>query len=399
MKSRCISIAVSALAGLMITAPAFGNEREVNIAGFGAKSGVIRLFGMNSEAAMKAAVKAINDSGGVKLGDGATGKLKLTYYDDRCNAEEGISVVRRIATTEAIVGVGPSCSNVGESVFGILQKKVGDDSDSGLQFPIFGDVAAKVGLASISEWSFRNIPNEMEMYKDLFTWAQKNHPELKTVYGGVEVDFAHSKSTFEAMKAQAKAHGYELVGESEWLLNDTTFSNQVRDMRRSNADIVLISAHPVTTCGALNEMARQNVKPKLLIGLTSSSTVETLNGCGKQAEGMIIPTGFAPINDRARQASDQISEQGGSADLHSAASYENIFILKDVIESQGVMAKPDTVSEDRQKIRQGLAQLPETEGLLGVAARTDDREAVKPYVFVQAQNGSWEMIYNPADEK
>lgn len=397
MKSHCISIAISALAGMMLTTPALGNERDINIAGFGAKSGVIRLFGMNSEAAMKAAVEEINSKGGVKLGDGSIGKIKLTYYDDRCNAEEGISVVRRIANTDAIVGVGPSCSNVAESVFGILQKKAGDDSDSGLQFPILGDVAAKAGLASISEWSFRNIPNEMEMYKDLFSWVQDNHPELKTVYGGVEVDFAHSKSTFEAMKFQADEHGYELVGESEWLLNDTTFSNQVRDMRRSNADIVLISAHPVTTCGALNEMARQNVKPKLLIGLTSSSTVETLNGCGQQAEGMIIPTGFAPINDRAREASDQISKQGGNADLHSAASYENIFILKEVIEAQDVMAKPDTVKEDREKIRQGLTDLKETVGLLGVATRTEDREAVKPYVFVQAQSGSWEMIHNPAD--
>lgn len=396
MKKRCLSIAASALASLLMATPALA-ERDINIAGFGAKSGVIRLFGMNSEAAMKAAIEEINSSGGVKLGDGTTGKFKLTYYDDRCNAEEGISVVRRIATTDAIVGVGPSCSNVGESVFGILQKKVGDDSDSGLQFPILGDVAAKVGLASISEWSFRNVPNEMEMYKSLFSWIQEQHPELKTVYGGVEVDFAHSKSTFEAMKVQADAHGYEILGESEWLLNDTTFSNQVRDMRRSNADIVLISAHPVTSCGTLREMARQGVKPKLMIGLTSSSTVETLKGCATEADGIIIPTGFAPINEEARKASDQIDAQGGSADIHSAASYENMFILKEVIEAQGIMATPETVAEDRAKIREGLAKLTETKGLLGMATRTEDREANKPFVFVQAQDGNWKMIHNPTD--
>ena len=63
--------------------------------------------------------------------------------------------------------------------------------DSGLQFPIMADVAAKGGLAKISEWSFRNVPSEFEMYKSLFAWIKSQHPTLKTIYGGVEKDFAH----------------------------------------------------------------------------------------------------------------------------------------------------------------------------------------------------------------
>ena len=34
--------------------------------------------------------------------------------------------------------------------------------------PMFTDVAIKVGLAKISEWAFRNVPNEMTMYSSLF---------------------------------------------------------------------------------------------------------------------------------------------------------------------------------------------------------------------------------------
>ncbi|MGB3277519.1 MAG: ABC transporter substrate-binding protein [Castellaniella sp.] len=399
MNIHGVKILAAALAGLVIAAPAYSVERTVDVAGFGAKSGAIRLFGMNAEAALNAAADAINAAGGVKLGDGATGKIKVTYYDDRCNAEEGISVVRRIAATDAIIGVGPSCSNVAESAFGILQKKVGDASDSGLQFPIFADVASKVGLAGISEWSFRNVPNELEMYKSLFGWVKQQYPDLKTLYGGVEVDFAHSKATFGAMKGQAEANGFNVLGTSEWLLNDTAFSNQVRDMRRAQPDIVAISAHPITTCGVLREMERQQVKPKLLIGLTSSSTLETLKGCAKQAQGLLIPTGFAPINNQARTAAEQIAAKGGSADLHSAASYEIMFYLKDIIESQGVMAKPETVEEDRRKMRAGMAALDETRGLLGAVKRTADREAIKPFVFVQARGDHWEMVHNPAVAK
>ena len=35
--------------------------------------------------------------------------------------------------------------------------------------------------------------------------------------------------------------------------------------------------------------------------------------------------------------------------------WEIVMVLKDVMESQGVMAKPDTVDTDRAKIRDGLA--------------------------------------------
>jgi branched-chain amino acid transport system substrate-binding protein len=395
---RLIVACAALLAGTALSGSgsATAQERTVKITGFGAKSGVVRVFGINSEAAMKAAAEAINNAGGITLGDGSKGKFAIEFLDDRCNAEEGISVIRRIASTDAFVAVGPTCSNVAESLFGILQKKAGDASDSGLQFPIIADVAAKGGLAKISEWSFRNVPSEFEMYKSLFAWLKTQHPNLKTIWGGVEKDFAHSNATFGVMKQQAEANGLQVLGQSEWLLADTTFSTQVREMRRANPEIVAISAHPFTTCGVLKEMERQGVKPKLLIGLTSSSSIETLQGCAKQAEGIIIPTSFAPVTPEATKAAEQVAKFGGSADLHSAAAYEIVFILKDVIEKQKIVAKPDTVAADRVKMREGLAALKETMGLLGKVGRTNDREAIKPFLYVHAKDGSWRVLFKPS---
>ena len=380
----------------LLPLPSHSETREVKIYAFGAKSGVVRIFGLNSEAAMKAAAEQINKAGGVTLGDGSKGKLVLEYLDDRCTAEEGINALRRIASSaDGFVAVGPTCSNVAEPVFGILQKKVGDASDTGLQFPVYTDVAAKGGLASMSQWAFRNVPSEANMYKSLFDWIKTNHPEIKTIWGGVEKDFAHSNATFNVMKDFATKAGFEVKGQSEWLLADTTFSNQVREMRRGEADLVMISAHPFTTCGALKEMQRQGVKPKMLVGLTSSSSVETLQGCAAQAEGIIIPTSFAPVTDDARKAAQAMQAVGASMDLHNAAAWENIFTLKDLIEKAKIMAKPETIKEDRLKMRDALASMKESYGLLGKVGRTEDREAVKPFLFVQAKKGEWTVAYKP----
>ena len=51
-------------------------------------------------------------------------------------------------------------------------------------------------------------------------------------------------------------------------------------------------------------------------------------------------TSFAPVTPDAIKAAENVAKHGGSADLHSAAAYEIMFILKDVIEKQKIMAKP-----------------------------------------------------------
>lgn len=387
---------VASLALSLVATSAISAEREVKIAGIGAKSTVMRSFGVNTEAVLKAAVDMVNSTGGIQLADGNIGKIVLTFDDERCNAEEGISLLRRIASSDALVAVGPSCSNVAEPLFGILQKKVDDSGDSGLQIPVFTDTAIKGGLAKISEWAFRNTPSESMMYKTMFEWLKAEHPELKSLYGGVEEDFAHSRFTwYQVMKERSAEAGYEVKGESKWLLNDTSFATQVREMKRANADIIAISAHAFTTCGVLKEMKRQRVVPKLLVGLTSSSTNEVMKGCPAEAEGIVIPTSFAPVTDPARTVAKLAEANGGSADLHSAAAWEIIIALKNVIETNGVMAKPETVAADRRKIRDGLASLKEMDGLIGMVQRTPDGEAIKPYVYVNAVNGNWNVLHTP----
>lgn len=387
---------VASLALSLVATSAISAEREVKIAGIGAKSTVMRSFGVNTEAVLKAAVDMVNSTGGIQLADGNIGKIVLTFDDERCNAEEAISILRRIASSDALVVVGPTCSNVAEPLFGILQKKVDNSGDSGLQIPVFTDTAIKGGLAKISEWAFRNTPSESMMYKTMFEWLKAEHPELKSLYGGVEEDFAHSRFTwYQVMKERSAEAGYEVKGESKWLLNDTSFATQVREMKRANADVIAISAHAFTTCGVLKEMKRQRVVPKLLVGLTSSSTNEVMKGCPAEAEGIVIPTSFAPVTDPARTVAKLAEANGGSADLHSAAAWEIIIALKNVIETNGVMAKPETVAADRRKIRDGLASLKEMDGLIGMVQRTPDGEAIKPYVYVNAVNGNWNILHTP----
>jgi len=48
------------------------------------------------------------------------------------------------------------------------------------------------------------------------------------------------------------------------------------------------------------------------------------------------------------------------------------------------------------KMREGLAGLKETKGLLGKVGRTPDREAIKPFLYVHAKGGNWLVLYKPS---
>jgi branched-chain amino acid transport system substrate-binding protein len=406
------------MSALLLTSGAAVAETEINIAGWGAKSGPLRSFGINSEAVMSAAVERVNQMGGVKLADGSMAKLTYNYSDSACNAEQAIAVARKEAADgKSLIGIGPTCSGAAAAMYGVFQKQVDDTSDTGLQYPILTDTAVRNGLAKISQWTFRNTPNEPEMYDRLWAWVAANHPDLKTIYGGTETDQGHSNGTYSKVIVQAATrHGFNwatgaiegLTGDiasgykevlnnsSNWLQADTSFSVQARAFRRSKADIFIISSHPFTTCGMLKELARQRVEPKLIIGLTSSSSAEVMKGCAAEAEGMIIPTSFAPITEAAAEVAALANANGGDADLHSAAAWENVMIIKQVIENVGITGDPAMIQQERRKVRDGLEALTETNGLLGKITRVQDEgEALKPYVFVQAQGGSWNVIHDP----
>ena len=403
---------------LLASAGAAVAQSTIHIAGWGAKSGPLRSFGVNSEAVMTAAVERVNEQGGVKLADGSMARLAFEYHDSACNAEQAIAVARKVASgSNALVGIGPTCSGAAAAMFGVFQKNVDDAGDTGLRLPILTDTAVRNGLAKISQWTFRNTPNEPDMYDKLWAWVAENYPQLKSIYGGTETDQGHSNGTYSKVIVQAATrHGFTwatgevegltgdtasgfkevLANSSNWLQADTSFSVQARAFKRSGADVYIISSHPFTTCGMLKELNRQRAKPKLLIGLTSSSSQEVMKGCAKEAEGMIIPTSFAPITEAAVEVAALANKNGGDADLHSAAAWENVMIIRQVIESVGISGDPAKVREERRKIRDGLEALKTTEGLIGTVTRIrDEGEALKPYVFVQARGGAWKVIHDP----
>lgn len=394
MRQRLILAGSFLLAAFLTSRPAlaFQDEGTLRIASSWGMSGIGASFGFNSSGLLNLAIDEINEAGGVVI-EGKRVKLVNKTYDDALSPEQGIAIARQVeARDKVLVLVGPGSSTVAEPVYGILQKKLDDPKDPGLQLPIFTDIAIKVGLAKISPWAFRNVGNEALMYDYVFKRLKEQG--FKTVGIGYESDFAHSAGTFKlAMKPAAEKHGLEIVEVQEWRFTDTEFSTQIAKLKKANPEVFALAAHPFTLTGAIKEMHRQGWKPKMLIGLTSSASMETILAGGKAVEGLIIPTTFAPITPRAKQVAEKAQKKYKAwTDLHSGPSYENVYIIKHVAERAGIKNRPETLSQDRRKFRDELARLKNFPGLIGPLTMGPDREMIKDFLLVQVRGGEW-VVY------
>jgi len=398
-------VVASALALLPGAGAAFQEEGTLRIGGMWALSGPAAYIGSSSRGLAQLAVDEINEAGGVSI-QGKRVKLQLYAYDDACKAEEGLTVVRRLADSDRVLfSLGPTCSSVAEPVFGILQKRLDDPADTGLQFLFFTDTAIKFGLARISPWAFRNVGNEPEMFDLTFKLVRERHPELRTAAVAYESDFAHSVSTWKgAVEPALKKYGYQVLEVVEWRFEDTEFGAQTTKLRKANADLLVMLTHTFSTCGAVKEFKRQRVRSKLMIGITSAASTETMVGCGQAVEGMIIPTNFAAVTPRARALAEKAwARYKADSNLHSVPAYENIYAIKSIVEKVGIRNEPGTLLQDRRKVRDALARLGTFQGVLGPIKMNGDDDPVKPrdvdkaVILVQARNAQWTVWWQPPE--
>ena len=406
---KVIRICSMIVSVLLVLSPgwvsAFQEEGTLRIGGMWALSGPAAYIGSSSNGLSSLAIDEINEAGGVAI-QGKRVKLVKYVYDDACKAEEGLTVVRRLADADKVLfSLGPTCSNVAEPVFGILQKRLGDPTDTGLQFLFFTDTAIKFGLAKISPWAFRNVGNEPQMFDLTFKLVKEKYPDLKTAAVAYESDFAHSVGTWKgAVKPAVEKYGYQVLEVVEWRFEDTEFGAQATKLRKANPDILIMLSHTFTTCGSVKELKRQKVKYKLLVGITSTANTETMTGCGKAVEGLIIPTNFAAINPKAKALAEKAwAKYKADSNLHSVPAYENIYAIKGIVEKAGIKNESAALLEDRRKVRDALAKLGTFQGIIGPIKMNGDDDPVKPrdvdkaVILVQAKGGQWIVWWQPPE--
>ncbi len=386
------------------SARAFQPEGTLRVGGMWALTGGVALTGKGALNLSRLAIDEINAAGGVRIG-GKQVKMELYAYDEACKAEEGMALLRRLAEVDKVLfTMGPTCSGTAEPMFNTLQKRL-DPSDAGRQFMFFTDTASKFGLAKISPWVFRNTVDEPAMYDLIVRYLKEKRPELKSVAVAWEPDFAHSSSTWKLIIKPAfeKSGHHQIVEVVEWGWQATDYSTQVAKLAKASADIYVTLTHEPTTCASFKELQRQGVNPKIIIAISSLAGGTVIVGCPDLAEGMVVPTNFAPVTPKAieleKKAWDLDKAESNLDRSHTA--YEILYLVKELIEKSDIQNTEPALAEDRRKLRDSLAKVRTFEGMIGpIKINAEEhpskpREAEKELFLLQVKSGKWTTLVAP----
>lgn len=394
-------LAASLTAGSSNVAHAFQDEGTIILCSIEPLSGIGTSFGQPNYLGKVIAVEEINAGGGIEI-DGKKMKIKLISEDDQAKPEQGVPLFRKCAESDkALVITGTQYSRVTESMWGLLQKKVDDPNDNGLQVPSMSFLSMKAGVTGVSEWGFRNAGDEPAQHELAIKLMEERYGPFKHYSGAVEANEGHSVAAWKvAYLKSLEKRNIKPSEYVEWYEADRDFSVQIRKLKRADTDFFILSSHVQANVGAMLEAQRQGFKPKVILSHIGSDAIEMVE-LGKQStEGIVFPTAihmaFPPpkVNWLAEEYKKRTKEN--YMPQFVGLGYEGIMIVKQAIEKAGIKNRPDTLAADRRKVRDQLAAIRDYKSFAGMTLNMNaNRDIVRPTYLVKITGGDFKLYWTP----
>jgi branched-chain amino acid transport system substrate-binding protein len=397
--SLAAATALSAVAVSSVTA--FQKDETVVICSIEPLSGVGTSLGAPNYIGKQIAVDEINAAGGISIG-GKKVKFKLVSEDDQTKPEQGVPLFRKCADSDkALVITGSQYSRVTESMWGLLQKKLDDAQDVGLQVPSMSFLSMKAGITSLSPWAFRNAGSEPDQHELAMKLMEQRYGPFKNYAGAVEANEAHSVAAWKAAYTPAlDRRQIKPVAYVEWYETDRDFSVQIRQLKRAEADFFILSSHFQANVGAMLEAQRQGYKPKMVISHIGADAVEMVD-LGKQStEGIVFPAAIhmALPEPKVTWLAEEYKKRTKEKYMPQfvGLGYEGIMIIKEAIERAKIDNTPESLAQDRRKVRDQLANIKNYKSFAGMTLNMNqNRDIERPTYLVKITGGTFKLFWTP----
>lgn len=341
------------------TAFAFQNNDTIRIGSINTLTGVASPYGTLANNGSRIAVDEINAAGGVEV---AGKKVKIEIvpepdgYDDGDNTVQSLALFKKLVFDDKVIAVkGVTRSISVETVFNYL-KEVDKTGDGTL---LISPSSATAGLGGITPWGFRNayfeyngLDQQIAMIKEKFGY--------KTAAVFVERDNPYNVSLLDdTIVPLLKKHGIELVATVDCFGKaQSNYSREVNTLRDANPDFVILSSLVQTSVNLMKESKRRGFKPAMWVGSIGLLSPEVPELGGDAVERMIVGAAYAPTAPSVLKFIEEYTKRYGHEPSQNAFSgHETMYLLKAAIESANIANTPDTLKEDRLKLREAMAKV------------------------------------------
>ena len=354
--SKVANLSGALLIASATSALAFQEEGTVRIGVTESQTGLFAPYGLPGLWGSQIAVEEINEAGGVTI-DGKQVLMEITPspngYDPAGDPAQNIVLIKRLMNDDQVLMVkGLSASTIGTAVYNYLNELEAE----GNPIVVHSSAVGAPGLPGISKWGFRNTFSEVNVVPRVAK-AVKEAYDIKTAGFLIMQDNPYFSSIAEnAIMPALKELGIEVKVVTEGVSSDRDFTRQVDALRSADVDVVYILAGAQPGVIFMKEARRRGLEPKAFVGGISQLTPDTLQTGSDAVEGMIMAGSYDPASPLMEGLSAKYKERfGRDLNLFAVNGYEAMYLIKNAIEISTINNTPETLKEDREKLRDALA--------------------------------------------
>jgi branched-chain amino acid transport system substrate-binding protein len=249
-------------------------------------SGPVAMIGMVAEG-IDLKFKAINDAGGVKMGDGKTRKIELIIMDDANEPPRTLTNARRMVEQNGIFAfVGSVGTPQNQAIKSyIAEKKVPN-------IFIYSGIY-EWGDEKENPWGTMMVPSFTTESAIYAKYLIENKPNAKVAILHINTDFG--TNFLDGFKTAIKGSNVQLVAAQSNSNNDPTVDIQMTNLKASGADVLLVATAGKAAAQAIRFAAESGWKPVMFVTYAASSVI-TLNAAGlDNSKGVLTGQFVKPV--------------------------------------------------------------------------------------------------------
>lgn len=329
-------------------------------------------FGESMGEAFTQGIKVYVDK--VNKGGGINGKkIILDFFDDQNDAGRAKEKALEIAKqNQAVAVIGHSYSSCSISA-GEIYKKHG--------IPAVSPVSTSVNVTRGNEWYFRTIFDDNLQGRFLANYTKKvlKQDSVTIIF---DEDGAYGRYLARIFEETSETIGLEV--KYKWSFKskaenrDQTLKKIVEELaaEKSNAGAIFLAAHSgggISLVKLIKDMNIQNpiitpdsfASKKFATGF--SECPQEIKHPGYYTNGIYVTTPliFDTANESAQAFREEYkSKYGKVPDTYATFAYDSIMVILEAVKDTGITGKPDTIKDDRKKIRDYIANINSIENAL-----------------------------------
>ena len=254
--------------------------------------------------------------------------------------------------------------------------------------------SSKPGLSALSPFGFRNtLTSDKQLDPAVRKWKEKYNIKTAVIMYNSE-DAVSTVEGKKIMPVLFKKHGIKLLKMYTFQSQTVDFAPYMTEIKALKPDGIGLGSCYEAGGKIAIAAKRQGIMAPIIGGACNSSPGLIEIG-GEAVEGYYGSTAAwiagnpDPRMVKFLEKYTKRSPGGRLPPYGGPRSYDNIYILKKIIEEEGVTNRPEDLEEDRDKIRQGWAKLKNYPGISGKTTMDKNGDGVGGVMTLVVENGKF----------